>query len=247
MRISLCLALSDQIALIAPTAILPDMVKTFRIQNWHFSCVEPRLEQAHLHNHIRQQHILIINLPQLDDVLMKWLEATFSPALADASSMPLQGMADRVLMVCPSCQLEERRRLATLGFGELLLAPHTEQELLWRIKRLATRFQTNACADHRSDRFQWHLDQSSGLLTVSKSEQPIYLTPSERSVLMTLVNSQGRVVSRHGLARVMGASRANGGGSLNTIVLRLRKKLSSAGLDEMQLITVPKRGYRVAL
>jgi DNA-binding response OmpR family regulator len=196
---------------------------------------------AALSLHDRSQPSLIVldwMLPELDGLAV----------LRELRASP-EGVATPVIMLTARGDEADRVIGLEVGADDYLTKPFSMRELLARIRALLRRderLRETLEADRRSnvadrvDAGPLHLDTASHAATFDGA--PLDLTPQEFALLHLLARNPGRAFSRsYLLDAVWGVDALPGDRSVDNAVLRLRRKLGSAG----ELIeTVWGVGYR---
>lgn len=229
-------AYSERLCLLASAGQMPVLVREMASDGHRFSATH-HSTLDHLRQHVASR-LMVLQLPTLVSDIQA--ENSHLDAYLDLlKHLQQESIQPQVLVIAPNARADFRKQLYRLGVSDVLIAPYLPPELHLRIKRLwqEHRYQTQMgpC----------HLDLEMGELKHALNNNRCRLTVAERRVLATLVQAQGHVVTRSDLVQAMRAVNPEGR-SLNTIVLRLRKKLTQVGPQCPQILTVPKRGYRIA-
>jgi two-component system OmpR family response regulator len=144
----------------------------------------------------------------------------------------------KVIAVTKIQDPKRRQVILRSGANDILLAPFQSEEFLWRIHRIKQGDLTQLELDG------WQINPSTGEAHHPDRGMHVHLTPAELSIFSKLWKAQGSVVLRTELVDEIG-TKASLGRSLNTLVLRLRKKLEKDAQVPQFILTVPKRGYRL--
>lgn len=182
--------------------------------------------------------------------LRAWAAADYDAAVLDlmlpdgAGLDALQTMRDRgsttpVLILTALGTIEDRVRGLDCGADDYLVKPFAMQELVARLRALLRR--PGAALGRTLTLGSVKLDTSARIAAVAES--PLDLTRSELVVLEALLRNQGRVVSKERLAECLyDFEKERSANSVETLVHRLRKKLTAAGAD-VSLRTLRGLGY----
>ncbi|MFN8945731.1 MAG: response regulator [Pseudobdellovibrionaceae bacterium] len=148
-----------------------------------------------------------------------------------------------VLMVTAKTEPEDIVRGLEQGADDYLTKPFEPAVLLARVKALLRRSET-AVPDQ--DKELWDvsgLKMNLKTYDVTLDGEPLHLTPSEFKLLATMVQNQGRVLTRENLIENIQGEGINViGRTIDTHVFGLRKKLGSWS-DNVE--TIRGVGYRV--
>ena len=153
-----------------------------------------------------------------------------------------EGIATPVLMLTARVEVEDRVRGLDLGADDYLLKPFSMAELLARIRALLRRSHTQTSPLLTVGDI--HLD--TGTREVTRSGQPVSLTPKEFALLEFLLYNRNRAISRFNLAEHVWGDAFDPFTMSNTIdvhIRNLRRKLDDqAG---QVIVTVRGIGYMV--
>lgn len=228
-------AYSERLCLLAPIAQMPALVREMASDGHRFSTTHhSTLDDLRQHVASRQM-VVQMPLPASDAHSDNSHVHAYLELL---KRLQQEAVQPQVLVITSNAKADFRKQLFTLGVSDVLLSPYLTPELHWRIKRLWQELR------EQTQMGPCHLDLEMGELRHALSHKQCRLTVAERRVLATLVQAKGHVVTRSDLIQAMRAVNPEGR-SLNTIVLRLRKKLIELGPHCPQILTVPKRGYRI--
>ena len=148
-----------------------------------------------------------------------------------------------VLMVTAKTEPEDIVRGLEQGADDYLTKPFEPAVLLARVKALLRRFESVAPDQNKE---QWEvagLKMDLKTYEVTLNGEPLHLTPSEFKLLATMVQNQGRVLTRdHLIENIQGEGINVIGRTIDTHVFGLRKKLGSWS-DKVE--TIRGIGYRV--
>jgi DNA-binding response OmpR family regulator len=104
----------------------------------------------------------------------------------------------------------------------------------------------NGAAPRSAIRFG-EVEVDTGARTVARGEAPVSLTPKEFDLLLALWQREGGVASRHELLReVWGHRAAVLTRTVDIHVAELRRKLEEDPASPRHILTVWKKGYRLA-
>ena len=127
----------------------------------------------------------------------------------------------------------------SLGADDYIKKPYHSGVLLARIKRLL---------EHKTDdSVKTYKDVSLNIRTntVKYNGEEVFLTYTETLILAYLLDSPKAIVSRIELIEYLWDNQNFvDDNTLSVNISRIRKKLSSIGIDEY-IVTVPKQGYRI--
>jgi two-component system alkaline phosphatase synthesis response regulator PhoP len=129
-----------------------------------------------------------------------------------------------------------------VGADDYVVKPFSPKELVARVRALMRRLDRHE--DEEAPLVLGALEIDGARHTIRWEGQPVHLTAKEFSLLVTLVEARGRVLSRQALLeQVWGYSYAEGTRTVDVHVRRLREKLPGiAG----RLTTVKSLGYRMS-
>jgi two-component system, OmpR family, KDP operon response regulator KdpE len=171
--------------------------------------------------------------------------------LPDADGMELcRQIRERssVAVIVVSARGGERDKVTALNMGadDYMTKPFSVEELLARITATLRRTRATASPEQpHSVIIAGDIAIDLASQQVTRSGQPIHLTPTEFALLRELALNRGKLLTHaHLLRRVWGAAYQTETEYLRVYVRRLRAKL---GDDGAQLIlTAPRAGYRFA-
>lgn len=147
-----------------------------------------------------------------------------------------------VLMLTARREEPDRIRGLTLGADDYLTKPFSPQEVILRVNAILRRTNARARGESVVRIGPLRIDRSAHTVTVS--DQPVDLTPTEYKLLLLLVDRKGRVQARaHLLESVWEAAPDIQTRTVDMHVQRLRTKLGAAG-DLIE--TVRGFGYRIS-
>ncbi len=147
-----------------------------------------------------------------------------------------------VLMLTARREEPDRIRGLTLGADDYLTKPFSPQELILRVNAILRRTNSRGRGEAFVRIGPLRIDRSAHSVTVS--DEPIDLTPTEYKLLLLLVERKGRVQARaHLLESVWDAAPDIQTRTVDMHVQRLRTKLGPAG-DLIE--TVRGFGYRIS-
>ncbi len=148
-----------------------------------------------------------------------------------------------VLMVTAKTEPEDIVRGLEQGADDYLTKPFEPTVLLARVRALLRRSEVTAPDQNKE---QWEvagLKMDMKTYEVSLNDEPLHLTPSEFKLLATMVQNQGRVLTRdHLIENIQGEGINVIGRTIDTHVFGLRKKLGTWS-DKVE--TIRGVGYRV--
>lgn len=149
-----------------------------------------------------------------------------------------------VPIIMTTAKVEEIDRLLGLELGadDYVCKPYSPREVVARVKSVLRRAQIAQSEEPASDPEGLHLDREAYRAWVGK--QPLDLTPTEFRLLSVLSARPGRVFSR---AQILELAYANEHDVFDRVidshVKNLRRKLTSAGLDQSIIRSVYGIGY----
>ena len=230
---TLHIAISDRLCLVATAPTLKEWVSTCGSLGHQFDRKRPPIDSLR-HDQLAGK-VCVVSLqdhslqgPDHGSDLLNWISA-------------LKKQTDiRVLAVCSSQEPRLRQSILRAGANDILFAPYASEELAWRINRF------NHLNGSNLNLAGWTINTDTGEAFNASQQLATRLTGAERQILNTLWKAAGAVVSRSELAQSIGHQHSEGR-SLNTLVLRLRKKLEKNPDAPTVLLTVPKRGYRLGV
>lgn len=173
--------------------------------------------------------ILDLGLPDMDGkhVLQKILNEKFIPVI--------------VLSVRSS----ELEKVAALDMGavDYVEKPFSVNEFLARIRRVLTMSRTEDSRTLVFDDGYLRIEQENHRVYVH--DAPVSLTKKEWAVLMTLLQTPGRLVTQATLLqKIWGESHVEDTQYLRNVILKLRQKLQDDAANPRYLETEPGIGYR---
>lgn len=151
-----------------------------------------------------------------------------------------------VMVVTGRSSIEARLTAFELGAGDVLTKPFDPRELRYRALNLIGRHPASQPTPDDLTFGTWRirLVDRTVISTVSTLQCP--LTRVEFDLLVLLIKGGGRVFSRAQiLDAVTGTSEPESDRAIDTIVSRLRRKLSSEGDHARRIVTVQGIGYRI--
>lgn len=157
-----------------------------------------------------------------------------------AAELRRRGNTTPILMLTGKTEEEDIVRGLDLGADAYVTKPHSEGELLARLRALIRRGQMETGTTLTFEDLK--LDQAEQTLT--RGGTPVRLTKIELKLLGSLMKEPGRPVSRETLLqRVWGLDFDPNTGVLEVHMANLRKKLNAAGPPVIE--TVRGEGYRL--
>lgn len=154
-----------------------------------------------------------------------------------------------VPIIVLSARIEERDKIDALDAGadDYLTKPFGVGELLARVRSALRRARQMGSAGMSTIRFgDVTIDLEARLVT--RTGQPVHLTPTEYRLLSVLAKNAGRVVSTPQLLReVWGPSHSESGHYLRIYMGHLRQKLEDDPAQPRYLLTETAVGYRLLL
>ena len=145
-----------------------------------------------------------------------------------------------VLLLTARGEAEDRIAGLELGAQDYLAKPFEPRELLLRMRTILRRRAAEPRASAGTVRFgEFTFELERELL--SRDGEPVRLTPTETSLLRTLIARAGQPLSREELGRAAGVE--GNARTLDVQVTRLRRKIESDPRFPRHLQTVWGRGY----
>lgn len=153
-----------------------------------------------------------------------------------------------VIMLCHSCDEDERARLLDLGADDLLTKPFGMKELLARLRAILRR---RSSATERSTSQPIF---TTGELTIDYTQhlvllqgRPVQLSRTEYKLLSILAQNVGMVLTHELLLeRVWGAEYSRDVDFIWVYISRLRRKIEADSRHPRYILTVPDVGYKLA-
>lgn len=153
--------------------------------------------------------------------------------------------ATPVMVVTGRSSIEARLTAFELGAGDVLTKPFDPRELRYRALNLIGRHPTSLPAPDNLTLGTWRIQLSDRTVNSTLSRSRCTLTRVEFDLLVLLIRGNGRVFSRAQiLDAVTGTSEPESDRAIDTIVSRLRRKLSSESNHADLIVTVRCIGYR---
>ncbi len=147
-----------------------------------------------------------------------------------------------VVMVTARHDMESRVEGLQIGADAYLIKPVDPRELVATVQALLRRLQRSAQVDAR-DAMEWSFDPRNWRL-ISPDQQKIELTRTECLFLDVLIRHDGDPVEREKIISGIGHSPTYyHGGRLDTMVCRLRNKISATTSDWQPIVTCRSFGY----
>ncbi len=149
-----------------------------------------------------------------------------------------------VPIIMTTAKVEEIDRLLGLELGadDYVCKPYSPREVVARVKSVLRRAQAAQSEDASGDPDGLHLDTEAYRAWVGK--QPLDLTPTEFRLLSVLSGRPGRVFSRAQILQLAYADEHDVYDRvIDSHVKNLRRKLTSAGLDQSVIRSVYGVGY----
>ena len=150
-----------------------------------------------------------------------------------------------IIVVTAGNDVAGRITALELGADDYVAKPYDERELLARARNVLRRTQAHTrCEPPARGRFQgWTLDRTSRDLHASNGE-PVKLTRGEFDLLLTLLDNQGRVMSRTELLKALGhRSSCPSERTVDVMIGRLRRKLEDDPGHPRLIVTQHGLGY----
>ena len=176
------------------------------------------------------------------DLLILDIMLPVQDGFAVLREMRAEQVATPVLMLTARVEVEDRVRGLDLGADDYLLKPFSMAELLARIRALLRRSHTQASPLLTVGDI--HLD--TGTREVTRSGQPVSLTPKEFALLEFLLYNRNRAISRFNLAEHVWGDAFDPFTMSNTIdvhIRNLRRKVDDQAGEV--IVTVRGIGYMV--
>ena len=157
-----------------------------------------------------------------------------------------EGVQTPVLILTAKGEEADKVRGFRLGADDYVTKPFGVLELLARVQALLRRgSRPSAEASDGHVRFG-EIAVHPASRVVTKSEQPVELTPMEFELLLALLRRRGAVATRNELLReVWGYHAAVVSRTVDTHVAELRRKLEEDPAQPRHILTVRKAGYRL--
>lgn len=176
--------------------------------------------------------ILDLMLPKLSGIeVLKTLRA-------NGASMPI------LVLTAKGNEVDKVNGLR-LGADDYVTKPFGLMELIARVEALLRRAKPSAAGRSGVMGFG-NVEVDLGSRQVTRSGEPVFLTPKEFDLLVALLERDGAVASRLELmSEVWGHSSAVISRTVDTHVAELRRKLEGDPGRPMHLLTVRKSGYRL--
>lgn len=160
---------------------------------------------------------------------------------------PAVGLPPRVLMLTARTLEDDLIRGFDAGADDYLKKPYRLRELLVRARALARRPGTAPAAGDRVKIGELHLDKR-GRRVADANGVEVPLTPTEIDLLVLLVESAGRALSRNEiLDRVWGKDVVVDERTVDNFVSSLKKKLRWTPASPFAIKTVRGLGYRMEI
>jgi two-component system alkaline phosphatase synthesis response regulator PhoP len=178
------------------------------------------------------------------DLLILDLQLPGMDGLSLCGALRRDPSTENIPVIMLTARGDESDRIVGLEVGadDYVVKPFSPKELLARVRALFRRLERKDDTDQPLRRGPLEVDRTRH--TVHWEGQPVHLTAKEFSLLVALLEADGRVLSRHALLEsVWGYTYAEGTRTVDVHVRRVREKLP--GLAD-QLITVKSLGYRLA-
>ncbi len=152
-----------------------------------------------------------------------------------------------VIMLCDTCDEDERVRLLDLGADDLVTKPFGMKELLARVRTLLRRFTATEPSPKQAI-------FTTGELTIDYTQHlvmlqglSIQLSRTEYKLLTTLAQNVGMVLTHELLLeRVWGAEYNRDVDFIWVYISRLRRKIETNSRHPRYILTVPDVGYKLA-
>jgi DNA-binding response OmpR family regulator len=160
------------------------------------------------------------------------------------SEMRGDGSTDCLLYLASRADPVETSEALAAGAHDIVLRPHSAAAVMVRIELQKTRAKAAAIPGPFMSWGKLTLDLSTREVLVD--DRPVSLTGREFELLLRLLESGGRVVTREALITGIWGSEQYNVGVLEANVHRLRRKLSAMLPNQELLETVRGVGYRLA-
>lgn len=148
-----------------------------------------------------------------------------------------------VIMLSVKAEIENKKKLFSLGADDYLSKPFLLEELIMRVKALVRR----PALSYREKIVISDLVLDQEEKTVKRANKEIYLTKKEYGLLEYFMNNQGKIISRSELLENVWDYNADPfSNSVETHVASLRKKLNRNKNHDL-LHTFCGRGYKLSL
>lgn len=161
----------------------------------------------------------------------------------------LRGRASVPIMVVTGRNDVESRLVAfELGAADVLTKPFDPRELRCRALNLLSRYADVPPAETPVQFGHWEVDPRSRTVRSMTTGRRCSLTRAEFDLLVLLLRGNGRILSRAQIIdAVTGVSEPESDRSIDVLVSRLRRKLSSESDHRRLIVTVRGLGYRLDL
>ena len=157
-----------------------------------------------------------------------------------------QQLAD-TLIIMITARIDDTDKILGLELGadDYITKPFNPREVIARVRALLRRTRKSAAPARSLSVGALHLDTDRRLVTVA--ETPVELTPTEFSLLQTLLESPGHVFSRSELMeRALGYNYDGMDRALDSHVKNLRRKIEADPRAPRYIQTVYGIGYRLS-
>ena len=153
-----------------------------------------------------------------------------------------------IVMLTAKSGEEERIRGFELGADDYVTKPFSPRELVLRVDAILRRGRGHGAGSNRSSFGQGELVIDEERREVTVRGEPVELTPTEWSILVTLVGTPGRVYSRTELINRVRGYEFNGyERTVDSHVKNLRRKVEADPQLPRVVLTVIGGGYRLGL
>ena len=150
-----------------------------------------------------------------------------------------------ILMLTARAEETDRIVGLELGADDYVTKPFSPREVVARVRAILRRTQTQPTSSPLLRAGSITLDQDTHTVTVSG--KPVALTPTEFSILETLMTTPGRVFSRAELLEAaQGIAFDSFESTVNAHVMNMRRKLEPDPAHPRYILTVRGVGYRLA-